>query len=130
MRLVAIVFALATGLAVPVGAQTPPPAGRSPVAAADPVAETVYRCRIGRPSYCFKHGQSRCPVVNDAADKAAACGRWTEACLACHDEVYACLGRRKLTTADLACGYCQDVFKRCMDRNDARNWRNRSSSAQ
>jgi hypothetical protein len=88
-------------------------------------AEEVYRCQIGKPSYCGKYGGHLCEMWNSAPGKSAACARWTAACLDCHAEIPACFGHvRPLSTAP-SCKRCSTRWHACMARIDRRFWPNR-----
>jgi hypothetical protein len=99
-------------------------------AAAKPVDEVrVPACRIGKPSYCYKYGGTRCPKLNTLGGTPekieANCEAWTGACLACHGEIPDCLGKPRPKAGSTQCTVCHDAWLACMDKNDAKFWPNR-----
>lgn len=96
-------------------------------AAAAPASAEVYACHIGKTSYCFKYGQGRCEKTNSARDKAAACEKWTAACLDCHAEIPVCLGHKRPQSDNPLCAVCGSKWSACMKRIDRRYWPNRGA---
>jgi hypothetical protein len=89
----------------------------------------VYRCRIGKPSYCFKYGGNLCEKWNKRPDAPAACQKWTQACLTCHEQIPACLGRQSTPSSSPLCNRCSTAWLACMKKIDRRYWPNRSDGA-
>ena len=72
-------------------------------------------CFIGKPSYCFKYGGTRCEENTTVPNKTAACSEWTDSCLACHAEIPRCLGRNERTSISAAlCDICRTKWTACM----------------
>lgn len=90
-------------------------------------AEEVYRCHIGKPSYCFKYGGHLCEMWNNAPDKPAACAKWTSACLDCHNEIPVCLGNKRPLSNAPSCKRCDTKWLACMAKIDKRFWPNRQT---
>ena len=90
-----------------------------------PASAEIYACHIGKPSYCFKYGQGLCEKWNRFGDVADNCARWTNACLACHENIPACLGRRISTSDSILCKTCTRKWHWCMARIDAAFWPDR-----
>lgn len=106
------------------------PSGVSTAAEPDAsAAPRVYACRIGKPSYCFKYGGSRCQKLNSKGRTPAGveknCDAWTAACLDCHAEIPPCLGGVRPAQASPGCLTCTEKWHACMDRIDAAHWPNR-----
>jgi hypothetical protein len=90
--------------------------------------ETPLKCRIGKPSYCLKYGESRCIKTNDVPDRAKACARWTAGCLDCHGAIPACFGGRRPPAQSALCTTCDEAWRACMRRIDAQFWPGRLKS--
>jgi hypothetical protein len=110
----------------PVGNGPADAAQSSAASGADKSATTepAPRCRIGKPSYCFKYGQTRCETANKVG--AGKCPAWLEGCLACHRPIAACLGG-PVAAGTLKCGECNSQWLACMRANDTKHWPNRRS---
>ena len=89
---------------------------------APPVGAIEFGCRIGKPSYCFKYGGSRCLATNTVPKREAACEAWTEACLECHRDIPDCFGKVRPLAGTPACAACDQRWIDCMHRADARYW--------
>ena len=94
----------------------------SPAAKSEPV---VARCLIGKPSYCFKYGGTLCEKGNSKKNAKAACARWAEGCLACHNAVPTCLNNNRTNVPQSKCDRCRSTWNSCMATNDRRHWPNR-----
>lgn len=90
-----------------------------------PAHAEVYRCQIGKPSYCFKYGGNLCQQWNRAPNAAAACEKWTAACLDCHTAIPDCLGNKRPPSTAPSCKRCEARWLACMKKIDARHWPNR-----
>jgi len=99
----------------------------APVTWPAPASGQVYACHIGKTSYCFKYGQGRCDKVNNAPNKAAACAKWTSACLDCHAQIPVCLGHKRPQSDNPLCTSCRKTWLACMNRIDRRFWPNRGA---
>lgn len=95
-------------------------------ALADDAAPT-YRCARGKPSYCFKYGQSFCLKHNNRADAKVACEAWIPLCLDCQTAIHDCLDRLGGTIKDgsQACTKCHEEMSACMAKIDQQYWPNR-----
>ncbi len=103
-------------------------AGQSSAGAPQAAAKTKYpplKCRIGKPSYCFKYGGSRCLATNAVPKREAACESWTEACLECHRDIPDCFGKVRPLAGTPQCAACDQRWLDCMHRADARYWPDR-----
>ena len=87
----------------------------------------VYKCRIGKPTYCFKYGGNLCEQWNNAPNKPAACEKWTAACLDCHVAIPQCLGNVRPMSDAPSCKRCSTRWSSCMKTIDALHWPNRRS---
>jgi hypothetical protein len=85
----------------------------------------VYSCQIGKPSYCFKYGEGRCPILNTVPNKAAACTNWTRACIDCHTAIPTCLGNKRPLSTAPSCTRCSQKWLACMRTIDQRYWPDR-----
>ena len=88
-------------------------------------AEEVYKCHIGKPSYCFKYGGNLCEKWNNVPNAKAACEKWTAACLDCHATIPECLGHIRPPSSSPQCTRCNKRWLACMNRIDNRYWPNR-----
>lgn len=130
--LFAMISALAALLALvivaPVSAAEPA-ASTSPAAAASPAAPSTVvpplKCRIGKPSYCFKYGGFRCRKQNSVPNAEATCAAWTEACLDCHRDIPECFGSVRPLAGSAKCAECEQQWHDCMHRIDAKHWPDR-----
>ena len=95
------------------------------LAAPHTASAEVYACHIGKTSYCFKYGGTRCEQTNTAPNKAAACQKWTSACIDCHNEIPACLGHKRPPSDSPTCTKCNKKWLSCMSKIDRRYWPNR-----
>ncbi len=95
------------------------------LAVPQPATAEVYACRIGKPSYCFKYGGTRCEQTNFATNKSTACQKWTSACIDCHNEIPDCFGRTRPSSTSLTCTNCSKKWRSCMSKIDHRYWPNR-----
>jgi hypothetical protein len=87
------------------------------------VSAEPYRCRIGKPSYCFKYGGVRCARANPKG--VDGCAEWRAACLACHAELPACLDHGQVKAGTPRCTHCEHEWEACMNKADAAHWPNR-----
>jgi hypothetical protein len=88
----------------------------------------AFRCRIGKPSYCFKYGGTLCEKWNSVPGAAKACERWTAACLDCHAAIPECLGSgQTVLSGTPRCTRCESRWLACMKKIDAKFWPNRQS---
>jgi hypothetical protein len=125
----AVLAALAVSPSAADSPRRPTPAGaRSQLVSEGGGLSAPDRCRIGRPSYCFKHGEGRCPRSNAAAQPAASCTAWTEACLDCHARIGDCLAGGPVVKESSVCQRCDGEWIACMRRIDAVHWPNRMTS--
>lgn len=92
---------------------------------APPVGAIEFGCRIGKPSYCFKYGQTFCRKDNVLPDREQACADWTAACLDCHGFIPKCLGGTRPPTASPLCRACESEWRSCMHVIDDAFWPNR-----
>ena len=88
-------------------------------------AEEVYKCHIGKPSYCFKYGGNLCEKWNNVPNAKAACEKWTAACIDCHNAIPDCLGNKRPLSNNPQCKLCDKRWLACMGRIDKRYWPNR-----
>ena len=96
-------------------------------ALSSPAGAEVYRCHIGKPSYCFKYGGHLCEMWNNAPNKPAACAKWSSACIDCHNEIPTCLGHVRPPSNSSQCKTCNAKWQSCMRKIDRRYWPNRQS---
>jgi hypothetical protein len=102
--------------------------GAAPVRAA-PASPEVSSCQIGKPSYCFKYGEGRCPALNKVPNRLAQCKSWTKACLECHTAIPNCIGSRRPLSNAPVCTRCSTSWRTCMNKIDKTYWPKRMKGA-
>lgn len=129
LSLATLSLAIATLLlpfAIPASAQQSAPPAATPQTATEPAPKyPPLKCRIGKPSYCFKYGGSRCLEINAVPNRTAACADWTEACLECHRDIPDCFGKVRPLAGSAKCAECEQQWHDCMHRIDAKYWPDR-----
>lgn len=131
----ALVVAVAISSAVqaepeaPSASPAPAPAAQASASGAAPTVQLAppLKCRIGKPSYCGKHGGTRCLKKNSQPDTETACAAWTDACIECHYQIPECFGSVRPLADSPKCADCEQQWRDCMGRIDARYWPNRRS---
>ena len=92
---------------------------------AAPAGAEEFKCRIGKPSYCFKYGGNLCEKWNKVPGVASACEKWTAACLDCHAAIPTCLDNHRPPASSPQCTRCDKRWLACMDKIDTLYWPNR-----